>query len=407
MARVRISQAEARRIALAAQGFGRKRPKSAGDLRHIRRVINQIGLLQLDYVNVLIPAHYLILYSRLGAYPRHRLHELVYRRREFIEQSAHETSIVPVDVWPLLQHRRDEFQPYPHSPIMKLRGRREYMKKVLNIVESQGPVTAADLPQLPGPSRNAGDWYRSVPRWALEYHFGFGSVAVANRLPNFQREYDLPERLIDSEHLQQRMTRDHAQRELLRRAACACGISTVRDLADYYRMSPKDVLPRVREMVEEGALREVKVEGWQEPGYLSPDAVVPRRINASTLLSPFDPVVWFRPRAERLFNFHYRIEIYVPASKRKWGYYVLPFLMGDRFVARVDLKADRKQKRLLVLAAHEEARIDRDKTTGKLAEELAKLAAWLDLDSVRVSRRGPFARLLADAVKKSAGTEKY
>ena len=397
MSRVQISRAQARRIALAAQGFDKKRPKSAGDIRHIRRIIKQIGLLQLDYVNVLIPAHYLILYSRLGAYPRQRLHELVYRRREFIEQWAHEASIVPADAWPLLRHRRDEFRPYPNSPIMRLRGRREYLKQVLKIVEASGPVTANDLPPMPGPKRKPGDWHRSVPRWALDYHFHSGSVAVANRLPNFQREYDLSEHLIRSEYFQKRVSRDDAQRELLRRAACACGISTVRDLADYYRMPWQEASLRVEELVEEGTLREARVEGWSETGYLFDSARIPRTIKASSILSPFDPLVWCRPRAERLFDFHYRIEIYVPASKRKWGYYVLPFLMDDRIVARVDLKADRKNKRLLVLAAHEEAGINAKRTAGKLAEELANLAAWLDLESVRVARRGSFARTLAAA----------
>ncbi|MFQ5982383.1 MAG: winged helix-turn-helix domain-containing protein, partial [Woeseiaceae bacterium] len=394
-----LSSAEARRVALAAQGFDRQRPKSAGDARHIRRVINQIGVLQLDYVNVLIPAHYLVLYSRLGAYPRQRLNDLVYRRREFIEQRAHELSIVPMDAWPLLKHRRDEYQPYPHSPIMKLPGRKEYLRRVLRIVEARGPVTADDLPPLPRPEFKAGDWYRSVPRWALELHFCFGSIAVADRLPNFQRVYDVPERVIDATHLEDSVARDEAQRALLRRAVRACGISTVRDMADYFRMPVKEAVPRVKELVEEGTLREVRVDDWNEPGYLSRDAVVPRGIRASALLSPFDPVVWFRPRAERLFDFHYRIEIYVPANKRKWGYYVLPYLLDDRIVARVDLKADRKEKRLLVLAAHEEAGIDRIRTINKLAQELAELAAWLDLESVRVARRGSFARLLADAVR--------
>ncbi len=394
MPRVQISLAEARRIALAAQGFDRKRPDSNADIRHIRRVINQLGLLQLDYVNVLIPAHYLVLYSRLGAYPRQRLNDLIYKRREFIEQWAHEASVVPMDAWPLLRHRREAFQPYPNSPIMKLRGKKAYLKQALRIVEDDGPVTSNDLPPVAGPKRQAGDWHRSVPRWALEHHFGSGSVAVANRLANFQREYDLPERLIDKAQLQIRMTREDAQRELLRRAAQSCGISTERDLADYYRMSPRDASPRVKELIEEGALCEVKVESWNQTGLLSRGAIVPRSINASALLSPFDPVVWFRPRAERLFDFHYRIEIYVPASKRKWGYYVLPFLMDDRIVARVDLKADRKNKQLLVLATHGEAAINIEKTAGKLAAELASLAAWLELDSVRVSRRGSLARTL-------------
>ena len=399
MPRVRISRAEARRIALSAQGFDRGRLKSASDIRHIRRVIDQLGLLQLDYVNVLIPAHYLVLFSRLGAYDCRRVHELVYRRKEFMEQWAHEASIVPVDAWPLLQYRRDAYQPYPNSPIMKLRGRGEYLKQVLRIVEDQGPVTANDLPPMPGPKRKAGDWHRSVPRWALEYHFGMGSVAVANRLPNFQREYDLPKRLFDKNHLERRVTRDDAQRELLRRASKSCGISTARDLADYYRMSPKEASPRIDELKEEGAVREVSVEGWSEPGLLSREATIPRSIKASALLSPFDPVVWFRPRAERLFDFHYRIEIYVPAGKRKYGYYVLPFLLDDRLVARVDLKADRKNRQLLVLSTHEEAGIDTKRTARKLAAELAKLSAWLNLDSIRVGRRGSFARTLARATK--------
>ena len=399
MPRVRLSRAEARRIALAAQGFDRVRPKAGGDIRHIRRIINQLGLLQLDYVNVLIPAHYMVLYSRLGAYPCQRLNDIVYKRKEYIEQWAHEASIVPATAWPLLQHRRDEYRPYFNSPIMKLRGRAAYLKEVLKIVEVQGPVTANDMPPMAGPKRKAGDWHRSMPRWSLEYHFGQGSIAVANRLPNFQREYDLPERLIDAAHLEKRLSRDDAQRELLRQASRSCGISTTRDLADYYRMSPREASPRIQELIEAGALQEVQVEGWRERGLLSRDAVIPRRINAATLLSPFDPVVWFRPRAERLFDFHYRIEIYVPAAKRKWGYYVLPFLMGDRIVARVDLKADRKNEQLLVLAAHEEAGVDSGKAGRKLAAELANLASWLSLDSVRVSRRGAFARTLAAAVK--------
>jgi hypothetical protein len=399
MPRTRLSRAEARRIALAAQGFDRPRPSVAVDIRHIRRTIRQLGLLQLDYVNVLIPAYYLILYSRLGAYPRERLHELVYQRREFTEQWAHEASIVPVDAWPLLQYRRDAYRPYANSPIMKLHGRRAYLQEVLEIVAARGPVVANDLPSLPGPKRKPGDWHRSLPRWALEYHFGSGAVAVANRLPNFQRVYDLPERVIARQHLQRRVDRHDAQRELLSRAGQACGVSTARDLADYYRMSPRDTAPRVAELVEEGVLVEVSVEGWREAGYLFRDAVVPRRISASALLSPFDPVVWFRPRVERLFDFHYRIEIYVPANKRKWGYYVLPFLMDDRIVARVDLKADRKQNRLLVLAAHEEAGIERQRTAAELARELGNLAGWLDLDAVRVSRRGSLSGLLAEAIQ--------
>lgn len=254
---------------------------------------------------------------------------------------------------------------------------------------------------MEGPKRRKGDWHRSLPRWALEHHFGQGKVAVADRLPNFQRLYDLPGRLIDDQHRNRSIGRDEAQRELLQRAATAFGIATLHDLADYYRMSAKEAAPRVAELVEEGFLRETNVAGWSKPAYLARGAKLPRTIKSASLLSPFDPVVWFRPRAERLFNFHYRIEIYVPAAKRKWGYYVLPFLLDDRIVARVDLKADRKNRTLLVLASHAESDIDEARTIHALAKELWHLADWLQLERVKVSRKGSFARSLADAVKTS------
>jgi hypothetical protein len=218
-------------------------------------------------------------------------------------------------------------------------------------------------------------------------------------LPNFQRVYDLPERLIDAQHLERRVSRDDAQRELLRLAAESYGIATMRDLADYYRMSAREAAPRVAELVESGDVHQVEVEGWKAPGFLARGARAPRRLSCSSLLSPFDPLVWFRPRAERLFDFHYRIEIYVPANKRKWGYYVLPYLLDDRIVARVDLKADRKNKQLLVLATHKEENIEEDRSVEHLAEELKSLASWLKLERVKVSRRGPFARKLADCVR--------
>ena len=396
-----ISLDQARRIALAAQGFDRPRPQGAVDIRHIRRAIRQMGLLQLDFVNVLVPAHYLVLYSRLGAYERARLHHLVYQRREFIEQWAHEASIVPVERWPLLEYRRREYRPWPNSPITRLKDKSKYLRQALEVINNSGAITAQDLPPLPGPKRRPGDWHRSLPRWALECHFGSGEVAVADRLPNFQRVYDLPERLIDAHHLDKRFSRNDAQRELLRLAAESCGIATLRDLADYYRMSPREAAPRVAELVEAGDVCQVAVEGWKEPGLLAKGARTPRKLTCSSLLSPFDPLVWFRPRAQRLFDFHYRIEIYVPANKRKWGYYVLPYLLDDRIVARVDLKADRKAGELLVLATHKEENIAEDHSVDQLAVELKSLGSWLDLERVRVSRRGPFARKPADRIKAS------
>jgi len=394
-----ISLAQARRIALAAQGFDRPRPKGEVDIRHLRRAIRQMGLLQLDFVNVLIPAHYLVLFSRLGAYERARLNHLVYQRREFTEQWAHEASIVPMEVWPLLAHRRQDYQPWPGSPITKLKGKSKYLSQVLELINYNGALTSQDLPPVAGPKRKPGDWHRSLPRWALECHFGRGAVAVADRLPNFQRVYDLPERLIDAQHRERRVSRKDAQRELLRLAAESYGIATMRDLADYYRMSPREAAPRVAELVETGDVCQVSVEGWKDPGFLARGSRTPRKLKCSSLLSPFDPMVWFRPRAERLFDFHYRIEIYVPANKRKWGYYVLPYLLDDRIVARVDLKADRKGRVLLVLATHKEENIDEDRSVEHLAGELKSLASWLDLERVKVSRRGPFARKLAEFIK--------
>jgi uncharacterized protein YcaQ len=358
-----------------------------------------MGLLQLDFVNVLIPAHYLVLFSRLGAYERARLNHLVYQRREFTEQWAHEASIVPMEVWPLLAYRRQDYQPWPGSPITKIKGKSKYLSQTLDLITDNGALTSQDLPPVAAPKRKPGDWHRSLPRWALECHFGRGAVAVADRLPNFQRVYDLPERLIDAQHLERRVSRKDAQRELLRLAAESHGIATMRDLADYYRMSPREAAPRVAELVETGDVCQVSVEGWKDPGFLARGSRTPRKLKCSSLLSPFDPMVWFRPRAERLFDFHYRIEIYVPANKRKWGYYVLPYLLDDRIVARVDLKADRKNRQLLVLATHKEENIDENRSVEHLAEELKSLASWLDLERVKVSRRGPFARKLAEFIK--------
>ncbi len=403
MARTKISLSEARRITLAAQGLDRKRPGGSVTAGHIRRVIDRLGLLQLDYVNVLVPAHLMVLFSRLGGYEISRFHKLVYHGRDFTEQWAHEASIVPAELWPVLAHRREDYAPWPNSPIMKLAGRQQYLDEAMKITRARGPVTANDMPPAKSPTRKPGDWQRSVPRWALECHFGCGNVAVADRLANFQRVYDLPEKLIDECHLDRQLTRHEAQRELLRRAACASGVATLHDLADYYRMSPRDAAPRLAELVESGEVREVAVEGWSAPAYLARTARIPRSLAATTLLSPFDPVVWFRPRAERLFDFHYRIEIYIPAGKRRWGYYVLPFLMGERIVARVDLKADRKNSALLVLATHREAHTDDAATIPALAKELRAVADWLELDSLRVSRRGLFARALADYVRGSGG----
>ncbi|MFQ5689061.1 MAG: winged helix-turn-helix domain-containing protein [Gemmatimonadota bacterium] len=238
-----------------------------------------------------------------------------------------------------------------------------------------------------------------MKRQVLEAHFGFGRLAVADRHSNFQRVYDLAERVIPPEHLHRRVDRREAQRQLLVRAARAHGVGTAGDLADYWRMPIPEARARLRELAAAGTLREARLEGWREPAFLHPEARLPRRIHACALLSPFDPLVWTRARIARLFDFDYRLEIFVPRPKRRWGYYVLPFLLGEGLVARVDLKADRGDGCLLVPAAHLEPGTEPGRVAEALAGELRSLAGWLGLTSVRVGRRAGFARVLAAALK--------
>ncbi|MDJ0749616.1 MAG: crosslink repair DNA glycosylase YcaQ family protein [Woeseiaceae bacterium] len=367
---------------MAAQGFGRPRPTRPNDARHFRRAMHAVRVLQLDFVNVLLPAHFLILWSRLGAYDRRRCERFLYDSREYTEQWAHEASIVRTADWPLLAHRRRAWRPWKRNPLESLPDPEAYLGDILEQVRASGPVTANDVPEAPGPKRKPGEWHRPIQRWALEHHFGRGMLGVRRRLSNFQRVYDLPERLIDDEHRDKTVSEHDAQRALLRQSAASLGIATLRDLADYYRMSPRTAAPRLAELVEDEVLTPVSVEGWRDQGYLYRGASSPRSIAGASLLSPFDPLVWYRPRAERLFGFEYRIEIYVPAAKRRWGYYVLPFRVGDRIVARVDLKADRKAGSLLVQNLHFETGVDEQEAMEALRAELDYLASWLGLDAV-------------------------
>jgi uncharacterized protein YcaQ len=397
--RVRVSAAEARRIALAAQGFDRAWPKNPTDIRHFRRAMSAIAVLQLDFVNVLIPAHFLMIWSRIGPYDRVRFERYLYDSGEHTEQWAHEASIVASSDWPLLAHRRNDFRDWPNSLLNGMQDRSTYLGDVLETVRSKGETASNDLPYIAGPKRKPGDWHRSIPRRALEHHFGRGNLAVRRRLKNFQRVYDLPDRIIDSSHLNNSMQRVDAERELLRKASKSLGIATARDLADYYRMRAGDAMPRINELVEEGALAEVVVQGWSDVAFLAANAKSPRHIQGASLLSPFDPVVWFRPRAERLFDFEYRIEIYVPAAKRRWGYYVLPFRQGDEITARVDLKADRQASVLRVQNAHLEEGKSANDTADALATELRSLADWLQLDGVVIEKASAFEKTLAGSLE--------
>jgi len=397
-----LSLSEARRLALAAQGFDRPRPKSRVGAGELRAVLRQLGLIQIDYVNVLVPAHYQVPFSRLGAYPRPLLDRVVYGGREFTEQWAHEAAIAPMEIWPLLRHRRASHRVRPYGFESFLGRHAEYVARVLEDVRSRGPLSADQVAGPDGRDRRIpGAWFGSIPRAVLEAHFGRGELAVVRRRPNGARVFDLAERVIPERHYARDLGIEAEQRELLLRAARAHGVATASDLADYYRLSMRRVRPRLDELVAAGELRSVRVAGWREPAYRPPKAESPRRLDAAALLSPFDPVVWCRARIARLFDFEYTIEIFVPQPKRRWGYYVLPFLLGERLVARVDLKADRAGRRLQVLAAHLEAGLKAADVAPPLAAELATMAGWLGLESVAVEARGALGRALTSAVREA------
>jgi hypothetical protein len=388
-------------MALGAQGLDRPRPAGRVDVRHLRRVVRDLSLLQLDYVNVLVPAHYLVLFSRLGPYDRSLFDDLVYRRRELTEQWARERCVVPVETWPLLRHRRDSHRPRPWGFHRFLDANPDYVADLLARVHEHGPVTPGDLPEPAGVEKHLDhEWFGTgVAKAVLEAHFGLGTLAIADRLKNFARVYDLAERVVPREHRERRVERRDAERALLLAASRGHGVATAGDLADYYRLKVSVARRRLAELVAAGELEEVEVEGWKETAFLHPEARLPRRIGAATLLSPFDPVVWTRDRVARLFGFEYVVELFVPRAKRRWGYYVLPFLFGDRLVARVDLKAERADERLHVAAAYREPHADAATVAAALASELRTLAAWLGLTEVSVGRRGDLTAPLRKALK--------
>ena len=400
MGSVRLSLAEARRIALAVQGFDRPRPTRAVTAKDLGAVIRRLGMLQIDYVNVVIPAQYQVPFSRLGPYRKCLLDTAIYGRADFTEQWAHEASIIPVETWPLLRHRMEARPVRPWGFEKFMAEHSDYAALVLEEVRRRGPLAAADLPDPPGRDRRIpGAWFGTVPRAALEAHFGRGLLAAVDRSPDFTRIFDLVERAIAPEHYARKIERDEAQRELLRKAARAIGAGTAADLADYYRMPLREARSRLAELVATGELREISVEGWREPAYLHREARVPKRLEAAALISPFDPLIWFRPRVKRLFQFEYRVEIWFPREKRRWGYYVLPFLLGDRLVARVDLKADRPRRRLCVLAAYLESGANASAVADALSVELHHMANWLELEGIEVARHSEFARKLAAACR--------
>jgi uncharacterized protein YcaQ len=386
MVRAHLSAALARRIALTAQGFGEPRPPGSIGARQVNRTVQRLGLLQIDSVNVLTRAHYLPLFSRLGAYDSALLDRLAYdgRRRSLFEFWGHEASLLPATTQPLWRWRMARAargEDVARKFVEFRRYRHRFIREVRAEIADRGPLAASDLTR--GGRGNGSWWGWSDGKRALEWLFFAGEVTTATRRGNFERVYDLTERVLPA-HLLTAPTPStaDAQRVLLRMSAGALGVATETDLRDYFRLGVEDTRQRLRELVDGGDLLPVTVEGWQHPAYLDPAARLPRRIEARALLAPFDPLIWERARTERLFGFHYRIGIYTPAHLRPHGYYVLPFLLGDRLVARLDLKADRPGRRLLMRAFHVEAGIDPAAIAGPLRAELRLMAAWLGLDDV-------------------------
>jgi uncharacterized protein len=380
--RARLSSADARRVALAAQGFAEPRRH---DGRAIRRLFDRVGLIQIDSVNVLLRAHYLPGFARLGPYDREALDRAAhYAPRRLFEYWGHEASLLPVELHPLLRWRMARAHDEAWGGMRRVaRERPELLNEVLEQVREHGPLAARDLAEeRPRPSGPWWDWSES--KKAIELLFWSGEVTSARRR-NFERMYDLPERVLPKAVLEAPTpSEEDAQRELIRLAAVAMGVAAEPELRDYFRLPVAGFRARLAELVEAQELLAVEVEGWDRPAYLHRDARIPRRVDARALLGPFDNLLWERTRVERLFGFRFRLEIYVPKPKRVYGYYVLPFLLGDRIAARVDLKADRHASLLRAQAVHLEPGAPPE-TTGALREELELLAGWLGLTGVAYS----------------------
>jgi len=384
-----LSRPAVRRIALAAQGLADPRPTGRVDRRHLRRVLARTGLIQIDSVNVLVRSQELPLFARLGVHPRSLIPDAA-AAGELFEYWGHEASHIPVEHhhlyrWKMEAARRGS----AWSGLVRLqRERPGFVDDIVRRIADEGPVVAGDVSQRVGPKGSWWDW--DDGKMALEYLFWTGRLTARRRMNDFARVYDLPERMLPREVLDRPTpTEAEARKGLLLQAAAAMGVATTRDLAQYHRQKVPIVKPLVGELAEDGALLPVSVEGWKEQAWLYPDAAQPRRVTGSALLSPFDSLCWERDRVERVFDFRYRIEIYTPQAKRQYGYYVLPFLHGDRLVARVDLKADRANRLLLVPGGvFGEAGIDEDEVAAALATELQTMARWLDLDDVVIEDGG-------------------
>ncbi len=408
-ARLELSAAEARRLALGSLGFGARRPVRAG-ASHVRATAARLSAIQIDSVNVLARAHYLPTFSRYGPYPMSALDDLVHRRRELFEYWGHAACFLPIDLYPLMRWRMEGQR---HAWQGVTGKRRTLMEAVYREVVERGPIAAGEL-SIGGKSK--GPWWGwSDGKEALEVLFREGRVAVAGRR-NFERLYDIPQRVLPSALLDAAPVPEaEAKKALIVRAARAMGVGTARHIAQYFhidawwdrrwvngRRAPANTGALFDELVEERRLVRVGVEGWKQPAYIVSGARIPRSIDVRAIASPFDPVLWERKWTKAIFGFDYQIEIYVPAPKRIYGYYVLPFLFGDRFAARVDLKADRKASTLMVHAAYVEPGFDPRRLAAALSDELRSVAAWLSLERFALGEKGNLARALKTELTRCA-----
>ncbi len=397
-----FSLKQARRMALAAQGFSGRQAPALIKPTHLNRLIERLGVLQIDSVNAVVRSHYLPLFSRLGHYSPLMLEQAAWsqgRRRSLFEYWGHEASLLPMALYPLMRWRMERAKLGQGIYAQMARFGREQqavIQRVLKTVEQQGAVGAGSLSTR---EVRAGPWWDwSDEKHALEWLFAAGLVTVAGRR-GFERLYDLPERVIPGEFLQSNIGEAQAQRALLLHSATALGVGTEKDLRDYFRLDPADSRNRLAELVEDGQLQPCQVQGWKQAAYCLPVPTVPRKVSASALLSPFDSLIWERSRTERLFDFRYRLEIYTPQDKRVYGYYVLPFLHNERIAARVDLRAERANGCLAVHAVHEEERGLDEAGMVALALSLRQMAGWLGLDRVQLNCQ----RASADRVRLAMG----
>ena len=375
-----ISIKDARALALAAQGFDSPRTKTKSTTADAVALIKKLGVVQIDSVNVLVRSQELPLFSRLGDHDRNAIPKATSQGKIF-EYWGHEAAHLPVELHPMFRFKMHAARSgkLKHWGLTSFYAENKaFVKRILKHVEVNGSTSARELSTRTTKKSTWWDWDEA--KTALEYLFLTGELMSCGRGSDFARVYDLPERVLPKMILQMPTPSEtEARKDLLVRSARAQGVATLRDLADYYRQKPAVVKPLVSELVEQGMLREVAVDGWQDKAYVHRNAQLPKRLFATALLSPFDSLVWCRPRNERLFNFHYRIEIYTPKEKRKFGYYVLPFMMNGEMVGRVDLKADRENSKLLVQSVHTERGVKRTSINSALTTELKLMASWLGL----------------------------